>query len=139
MSFVLDACAMIAFLRDEDGAEVVESLILDEYCMAHAVNLCEVYYDSLVRGENEGVARALIADVESLGVTPREDMDLQFWQEVGSHKARTRRASLEVPLADCFAMSLANREGATLVTSDHGDFDPIIGRGLCPCPVKFIR
>ena len=42
MTCVLDACAMIAFLRDEEGADAVASLILDGDYMAHAVNLCEV-------------------------------------------------------------------------------------------------
>ena len=42
---VLDAGAMIANLRDEPGADVVERILLDTdaLCIAHAVNLCEVY------------------------------------------------------------------------------------------------
>lgn len=139
MSFVLDACAVIAFLRGESGSEVVESLILDQYCMVHAVNLCEVYYDSLFRGEEESSARAIIADMESLGIVSREDMDMKFWQAAGAYRAEIRKASLQIPLADCFAISLAKRENATLVTSDHHEFDPIIASGLCSCPVRFIR
>jgi PIN domain nuclease of toxin-antitoxin system len=43
MTFVLDACAIIAYLRDEEGADVVESALLgDNACVAHAVNVCEV-------------------------------------------------------------------------------------------------
>lgn len=34
---MLDACAMIAYLQDEDGAEAVEHLAGNEGCMAHAV------------------------------------------------------------------------------------------------------
>ena len=30
MAFVLDACALIAFLRNEDGADVVESMLIDK-------------------------------------------------------------------------------------------------------------
>ncbi len=45
MTCVLDACAVIAFLRGEEGADAVTSLLLNEDCMAHAVNLCEIYYD----------------------------------------------------------------------------------------------
>jgi uncharacterized protein with PIN domain len=46
VSEVFDASALIAFLRDEPGAEVVESaLSVPEKCYAHALNLCEVYYD----------------------------------------------------------------------------------------------
>mgnify|MGYP001616994244 CR=1 FL=1 len=45
MTFVLDACAIIALLRNEAGAEITDRLLLEQTCMAHAVNLCEVYYD----------------------------------------------------------------------------------------------
>lgn len=45
MIYVLDACAMIAFLKGEPGADVVENALLDanSQCMAHAINLFEVY------------------------------------------------------------------------------------------------
>jgi PIN domain nuclease of toxin-antitoxin system len=47
--YVLDACALIAFLCDEPGALAVAALFDDpkNLCLAHAVNLCEVYYDTL--------------------------------------------------------------------------------------------
>ena len=43
MTYILDACAIIALLRDEPGARIVEQLLLEQNCMSHAVNLCEVY------------------------------------------------------------------------------------------------
>ena len=50
MTFVLDACAIIAYLRDEEGADVVESALLgDDACVAHAVNVCEVYTGELTQ------------------------------------------------------------------------------------------
>jgi len=42
------------------------------------------------------------------------------------------RASRQLPLADCFVISLAEREKATVVTSDHHEFDCIIEKGFCP-------
>jgi hypothetical protein len=43
MICILDACAMIAFLRAEPGGEVVRDLLNDpsNRCFAHAINLCE--------------------------------------------------------------------------------------------------
>ncbi len=43
---MLDASAIIAYLRDEPGADKVEDLLAndDEVCIAHAINLCETYY-----------------------------------------------------------------------------------------------
>ena len=132
MTFVLDACAIIALLRNEAGSETVERLLLEQKCIAHAVNLCEVYYDFL-RAERENVALEAISDLEKFGLIFREDMDMEFWKEVGSYKATIKRVSL----ADCFAIALANREQAVIVTSDHHEFDYISEQGICQ--VMFIR
>lgn len=50
MNYVLDSSALIAYLRDEPGADTVEQQIVNavaagQTCFAHAVNLCEVFYD----------------------------------------------------------------------------------------------
>ena len=47
MIFVLDASAMIAYLRDEPGAGRVSEALLDPdgQCIAHVLNWCEVFYD----------------------------------------------------------------------------------------------
>jgi len=51
---------MIAYLKDEDGAEVVEGHLTDDAeTMAHVVNLCEVYYEYL-RTEDEDSARLAV-------------------------------------------------------------------------------
>lgn len=80
MILVLDASAMIAFLRGEPGAEVAESFITSttDTCIAHAINYCEVYYD-FMRAADEATAKSAVADIVSLGVTIREDMDWAFW------------------------------------------------------------
>ena len=43
----LDACAIIAYLRGEQGAEVLKDLIerSDTFFVIHVCNLGEVYYD----------------------------------------------------------------------------------------------
>ena len=45
MIYVLDASAMLAYLHGEVGSDVVENALLDTtgQCLAHSVNLCEVY------------------------------------------------------------------------------------------------
>jgi len=124
---------MIAYLRDETGADAVEELLNDEEdCLAHAVNLCEVYYD-FIRSEDEPTANEAIEDLKSSGVIPRGDIDEEFWQEVGRYKGNIRRVSL----ADCFAIALANRVEGELATSDHGEFDPIAAQNICR--IRFIR
>ena len=59
MIYVLDSGAMIAFLRDETGADVVSAALADadSASIAHALNLCEVYYD-FHRASGESVSEA---------------------------------------------------------------------------------
>ncbi len=125
---------MLAYLRDEPGADAVERLLVDdaEPCVAHAVSLCEVYYKWL-RATDEGEARGAIRDLKADGLVVREDLDEAFWLEVGKLKAAMR----SVPLADCFVVALANRTGGDAVTADHPDFDSVKEQGICR--VTFIR
>ena len=132
--YVLDACALIAFLNREAGASVVDGLLTDpeSVCFAHAINMCEVYYD-LVRRSGSPTARQAVADLIAVGVRVRQDMDIAFWQQVGNLKVNPGKLSL----ADCFALALAIHTGATLVTSDHHEFDPLVPLQLSP--IQFIR
>jgi len=134
MNVVLDACAMIAFLRGEPGAAVVSDHLSDpgNACYAHALNLCEVYYD-FVRLSGERTARATLADLRRVGVRPRRDLSERFWRRAGYLKGTIRKVSL----ADCFAIALADELNAVILTSDHHEFDPLARQGVCR--VTFIR
>ena len=131
---VMDANALLASLRGEPGAEVTEGLLADPTidCIAHSVNLCEVYYDSL-RGKDQAAAEKALAVLSALGLSERSDMDQDFWKSIGQLKVHPGKVSL----ADCFALALAIRTGGTLVTSDHHEFDKVVPLGLCP--ILFIR
>ena len=120
--------------RPVPGADVVRLLLQDpgNTCFAHAINLCELYYD-FVRAANVAAAAAAIQDLIDVGVVPREDLDAAFWQQAGYHKALHRRVSL----ANCLCIALAQRINGTLVTTDHHEFDAIAPLGLCP--ILFIR
>jgi len=54
----LDACAVIAYLRQEPGAEVLKELIEhpNTFLTMHVCNLGEVYYD-FFRGDGIGAAQ----------------------------------------------------------------------------------
>jgi uncharacterized protein with PIN domain len=132
--FVFDACALIAILGDEPGAEVVEGLLQEpaNRCLIHAINACEVYYDLCRRG-NPQDADTLGALFAEYGLELFESMPSDLWTTAGKLKAEWRRISL----ADCFALALAIREGGTLVTSDHHELDPIANAGVCS--IRFIR
>jgi hypothetical protein len=74
-----------------------------------------------------------VDDLRAAGVVERGDFDEAFWQEVGSLKA----SQVKVSLADCCAITLTNRVGGTLLTSDHHELDPVAATGLCN--ITFIR
>jgi len=53
--FVFDACAIIALLDAEPGAEVVETLLAGDShrCVISILNLCEVYYHIYRRADQQ--------------------------------------------------------------------------------------
>jgi PIN domain nuclease of toxin-antitoxin system len=133
MEVVLDACALIAFLRDEDGAQAVELALQEGNCVAHAINLCEVYKDCLTRGESQSKADELIEDLMQLGLLSNEDLDEELWK----HAAKLKAEIGQVSYADCFALALTKRLEAVLYSSDHHELDPVAAQGIVA--IKFIR
>ena len=75
-----------------------------------------------------------VVDFMRLGIVARDDMDFDFWKSAGRLKALGR-----ISLADTFAVTLAAREEATIVTSDHHEFDPFIAAGIMPANILFFR
>lgn len=131
MIHVLDACALISFLRGEPGAKIVQTILKKNQCFVHALNLCEVYYDFL-KVSHTSDADAAINDLIAAGIIERNDIDKSFWKEVGIFKA-----SNKLSLADCFALTLTRRVTGKLVTSDRKEFEPIANQGICS--IEFIR
>lgn len=125
---------MIAFLRDELGAAAVAEALVDpgSQCYAHALNLCDVFYDFERFGGRQKALQA-IADLESVGVIEDANLAAQVWQGAATLKARLGRISL----ADCFALELTGRLAGTLVTADHHEFDAIARQGSHS--IRFIR
>jgi PIN domain nuclease of toxin-antitoxin system len=133
MIHVLDASAMIAWLRNEPGADVVDDAINDtkSQCLAHSINLCEVYYDAH-RNAGEAYADSVIGDLAAVGVVERSDFDQVFWKEAGHMKAGGG-----ISLPDCFGLTLTKRVGGTFLTADHGELDKLAATGTYS--ITFIR
>ena len=134
MKLIFDSSALIAYLKNEDGAEIAENLLydMDNSCYIHAVNLCEVYYEARRCGGEE-TALATLQTIYNSGLHVIEDMDEDFWLFAGRIKADYKRVSL----ADCFCISLSNRLNAEIITSDTHELLPLADAGLCK--VRFIR
>lgn len=131
---ILDACAVIALVKDETGAQIVEEYLLSSshQCMIHNVNICEVYYGFL-RSEGEEFTKQIIDRLQAFNVIFRDDLTLSFWQQVATYKAIIKRISL----ADCFALTLAHQENGVLLTSDRKEFEPVVSLNICD--IQFIR
>ncbi len=121
----LDAGAVIAYLKGEPGQEVVAALIANEAnrLAIHSVNLCEVYYGYFRSDGADVAADAWNKATAFLAVIERADEE--FIKRVGRWKAERLSG-----LADSFAAATAEEYGCPLVTTDHGDFDPIEAAGL---------
>jgi uncharacterized protein with PIN domain len=83
MIYVLDACAMVAYLNGEVGGDAVEGALLDmdSQCLAHAINLCEVFYLFHRAGGEAAATKALtdLSDVESQNVTTSTQPSGNMW------------------------------------------------------------
>lgn len=121
---VLDACALIAYLRGETGCERVEEILAqtDDPVLIHAVNLGEVFYDGLRRGDEK--VKDLWEDTSELGIEIRRDLDDAFVTTAAKWKARHR-----IAYADAFALALAQKESAVLATTDHNELDAVSAEG----------
>ena len=134
MIAILDACAVIAFFRNETGGEIVENYLIDDNytCFVHVINLCEVYYD-VMRSASQQKADELLNELRETGVIFRDNIEQSFWQLVAQYKATIRRISI----ADCFALALSAKLQGILITADHKEFDPVVPLEICP--ITFIR
>ena len=100
-------------------------------CMAHGNKLVRSIYE-FHRKSDEGAATAAISDLYMVGLVERNDFDEAFWKDAGRLKAQGK-----ISLADCFAITLTNRVGGMLLTSDHHELDRIAAAGFCS--ITFIR
>lgn len=134
VKIILDACVVIALVKDETGAQIVEEYLLssNHQCMIHNINICEVYYGFL-RSEGEEFTKQIIDRLQASNVMFRDDLTPSFWQQVATYKAMIKRISL----ADCFALTLAHQEKAVLLTSDRKEFEPVVSLNICD--IQFIR
>jgi PIN domain nuclease of toxin-antitoxin system len=114
---VLDAYAVIAFLRDEPAADEVASLLRSDDASLTSVGLGEVV-DHLVRlaGYDE---EEVFLDLAELGLHDSVAIDARTGGQGGRLRARYyHRTSCAVSMADCLAAVIARERSAPLATSD---------------------
>ncbi len=124
-TYLLDASAVVAYLKGEQGADVFGGILSEEQNILaiHAVNLCEIFYNYL-RADGLDIAEEACRTVTSFS-TVIERLDEPFMKRVGRWKG------LEgLGLGDAFAAATAEEFGVPLVATDHNGFDPVEAKGL---------
>lgn len=131
MSLVFDSSAMLALLRDEPGADFVQNLIDDADVpkYAHAVNFVEVFYDFLKQSRE--IAENAIADLKSLGIEERSDLDGAFWRDVATIVCDARKDGGHLALGDAFGIALSRRLDADFVTADRHEIEALANANIC--------
>lgn len=110
MIVVLDAWALVAYLRDEPSAARVEEMIETAEAVASSINLGEALY-SLGRSLGEDRAIELVEGLRRLIATERPDWELV----VAASRLKARHP---LSYADGFAVATAQRHEAQLYTGD---------------------
>jgi len=128
-SYILDACALIAAIKQEEGASVIAKLYEEAVkgnanLVINKVNLLEVYY-GFRREHGKGYADKILESV--LGsVVDVSDMSIEKLIEAGRIKSEYVRMSL----ADAVALAEAVCRGGCLVTLDHHEMDILDRKGV---------
>ncbi|MEK7250965.1 MAG: type II toxin-antitoxin system VapC family toxin [Bacteroidota bacterium] len=122
---LFDACSLLAYLNDEEGADKVEQLLNDEGTekVIHAINLLEVYYD-VYRVEGKERAEDVLDALEQFPARIIQEIGNQTFREAGRLKATYR-----LSIADAIAVGEARVQNADLVSADHHELDALEAAG----------
>jgi uncharacterized protein len=120
--YVLDACALLAFLNEEHGGDVVETLLrtasaIECTLYMHKLNVLEIYY-GIFRDVSSEKAEETLNTIHTLPITIVDVVSDAVFKEAGRLKA-----TYKISLADAVALAEAKTREAPLVTSDHHEFD----------------
>jgi predicted nucleic acid-binding protein len=110
---VLDSFALLAYLQDEPGAQIVQDVLTDKDAEISlcTVNLGEAYY-IVYREQGEAEAERVLLVIEQLPiqeVVPDRGLIL---------RAARIKASFAISYADAFVAALAEEVQGTVVTGD---------------------
>ncbi len=124
--FVLDACALIALLKNEKGAGIVAAAYKEAESgkariTINRVNLLEVYY-GFYHDKGENYAK-MIMDGVMRSIVSISEFDKEVFPVAGRLKA-----SYKISLADSIVLAQAIVSNGVLLTADHHEFDAIEGR-----------
>ncbi|MCL2834062.1 MAG: type II toxin-antitoxin system VapC family toxin [Treponema sp.] len=124
MNYILDACALIAIFKHENGTDKIKALLdkADQgQCVIfmNIINLIEVHY---------GFLRTLGKDKAALILEKIYTLPIQFintTDDVIFSETSRLKAQYTIPLGDSIGLATAIKMSGTFVTADHSDFEEI--------------
>jgi predicted nucleic acid-binding protein len=124
--YILDACALIALLKAESGADKVLAIYEEAYkgnaiIIINKINLFEVYY-GFYRDDGKEYAETVMNRIIESPVIEIVETTYDVFKEAGRIKASKKH---KVSLADSFVLAQAIVTGGLLATADHHEFDVI--------------
>ena len=124
MHYILDACALLAFLNDEEGAEKIEDLLNqsvanDISVSMSIINLFEVYYGEL-RDKGAEIARIVLEMVQHYSIKIINTVSEQVFRE-----AARLKAAHKMSIADSIGLATAIELSGQFVSSDHHELEAV--------------
>ena len=124
MIFVFDACALIAYINNEQGYDVVEDMLKkavdgEAQIFMNIINLMEVHYANI---RNLGKDQASII-LEKILATPIQVVSVI--SDKIFHEASLFKVTYKMSLGDCIGLATAVELSGQFVTSDHHEFEPV--------------
>jgi predicted nucleic acid-binding protein len=122
--FILDACALLAVLAMEKGADNIRKLFqktIDRQAvlLMNKYNFLEVYY-KIYRAYGKLEADRLFMTMEQMPIKINDTLTDEIFKEAGRLKSKYK-----ISLADSMAIAEAIVENGSLVTADHHEIGPI--------------
>jgi len=122
--YILDACALLAVLGGENGAEKVRTLLREAvnhqvFLVMHKINFLEVYY-RIYKNYGKTEADNLLRKMEQKPILIKAAITDDVFREAGRLKSKYK-----LSLADSIAVSESIISKGSLVTADHREIEPI--------------
>lgn len=120
--YVLDACALLAYLYDENGAEFMQNIFDSAKknkvsIFMNAVNLFEVYYD-ILKTHGEDTAKNTLSNIARFPMSINYKIDNAIIEKAGQLKSKYR-----ISLADSIGLAQSIVFNANFVSADHHELD----------------
>jgi len=122
--YVLDACALLAYLYNESGANFMQDIFdlakkNKSAVYMHAVNLFEVYYD-VCKTHGEDTAKTILKNIKKFPVTINYEINENIISKAGVLKSKYRMS-----LADSIGLAQTALLNASFITADHHELDAV--------------